>query len=846
MVNYVSNFFSLGSSVSRLTTKLSYTTLYFVLCSFIACTAHAENIERPSIWVKNSDRSKILAKIENEPWAQSLFTELKRRVEPLASENIERRKTLLANLPLIWHQESPQKPVLPTFKVPGGGTEEQWNALSKTVLDGIDCGVLFYLTQERKYAICGVDILHNIVSALQYMPVDRGDPRKEFQDSNNRGWLFPTDHLFEARGIGAQLPLIYDFIYPYIASGGKAYDLASNSVTSFNIARTQEVFETYIWLSLNAGTPKANWTIFESASLVHNTLALDEPQAIKKYLAYFTHIDTPRQASLKTVAKSFQNEGDIWPESFQYSKRVEEISIYLMTLLDRYNPAVSLGSEYPNILAAFQAYHQLQFPNGEYPFIGDGERTFETNYAALEISRLLAKMSSNNKQFDYYDHFLSASIQAKKYDRGSLLKRFYGGRVYTTPLQLLWNEGEFSENTSANLSPQRNRTARLDFAGMNIQRNTNFKDPKKNSLMGFVAGSPYIHGHASGMDMELYGQGHVLGIDGGKGVYRTNIHENYYRLFAAHNTVVSNGSSASNKRWVNLGLKKVQQEALEPLPNKEAVSPNYSFSISSFWDKFNLVSQAQHQRTLALIKVSDTQGYYVDIFRAKAKKRKFGTYKGQYHDYIYHNIGDSVAVTSEGKPLALKLDVRRFKNNDDLPWGTSKHNKQYMHPGWHFFDEVKSSESSSNQYEVTFTANQLGQQPIYMKAISPSNNVLEIATAMAPPSVGASTPYQNMALPTFVARIQGDAWANPFAFVYESSTGDEGFAVKSVERLMDKRGFKGLKIKVDTGAKQLTQYIILNNKLESNYRNDEIGIFFKGRFAIISVDDKNQVSELYI
>jgi hypothetical protein len=103
-----------------------------------------------------------------------------------------------------------------------------------------------------------------------------------------------------------------------------------------------------------------------------------------------------------------------------------------------------------------------------------------------------------------------------------------------------------------------------------------------------------------------------------------------------------------------------------------------------------------------------------------------------------------------------------------------------------------------------------------------------------------------MALPTFAARIQGDAWANPFVFVYESSTGDEGFAVKSVERLMDKRGFKGLKINVDTGTKQLTQYVILNNKLESNYNNDEIGISFKGRFAIISVDEKTQASELYI
>ncbi len=205
-----------------------------LLCVFVVSSSQAEPIERPSIWVKSADRAEILIKIENEPWAKSLFTELKHRVESLASENIETRKALVANLPLIWQEKSSPKPMLPTFKVPGGGTEEQWNSLSKTILDGIDCSVLFYLTQERKYAMCGADVLYNVVAALEQMPIDKGDQSKKFQDSNNKGWLFPTDHLFEARGIGAQLPIIYDFIYPYIVSGGEAYDIASDSVVPFN------------------------------------------------------------------------------------------------------------------------------------------------------------------------------------------------------------------------------------------------------------------------------------------------------------------------------------------------------------------------------------------------------------------------------------------------------------------------------------------------------------------------------------------------------------------------------------------------------------------------------------
>ncbi|AWB66165.1 hypothetical protein C2869_06820 [Saccharobesus litoralis] len=796
-------------------------------------------VERPSIWVKNTDRAKILDKINTQPWASSLFTELKQRVDPLASESLKARKTLVQQLPFVLSQK--QISVLPRFQVKGGGTEEQWERLSKTVLDGVDCGVLYYLTQEDKYGNCAADVLHNVVFALKHMPVDITTPTNKA--TRNAGWLFPNNHLFETRGIGAQLPIIYDLIYPYIAAQNKVYNYTSNQLTAFDFVDAQDVFKTYLWLALNRGDKKSNWSVIESPSLLHNALALDNPQQTKQYITQYLSTDSQYQMSFNTLASHYKNAGDIWPESLNYSKRVGEVSIYILALLERYDSTLELANKYPNLLGNYKSYYNLQFPNDDYPFIGDGDRQYEINYPILEMSLSVARKNKNSLLTNDYDEYLASSVKKDLYDRGELSPRFYGGRVYTTPLQLLWNEASLTNKTSRTINSQRPRTAALDYAGMVIQRNTSFKDSTKNGLMAYVAGASYIHGHASGMDMELYGQGHVLGIDGGKGIYKTNTHENYYRLFAAHNTVISNGSSGSEKRWVNLGIKKVQQVAMEPLPNQPAVSPNHSFSISSFWDKFNLVSQAEHERTLALIKVSDTQGYYVDIFRAKARKRKFGTYGMQYHDYVYHNIGENVAVTSEAKPVSLKSNNRRYLNNDDLPWVQNKH---YRHPGWHFFKDVKSTQVSSRQHEITFTASKLGDEPIYMRAISPSNIALDFTTVMAPPSVGAPLPYQDKPLPTFIARKQGDAWQNPFVFVYESTTGNAGFAVKSVERLMDKRGFNGLKIKVDTGATTLTQYVILNRKLNSSYRNDKEKIYFKGHFAVISVDDQTQKGELYM
>jgi hypothetical protein len=709
-----------------------------------------ELVPRPSIWVKPSDKAAILDKIETQPWARSLFKQMQQRLDFVVKS--KHRGEVLKQLPLRVSKNPAQFPTLPFFRVKGGGTTKQSRRLIKTLVDGVDCGVLYYLTDNELYAQCATDVLFTILKILQHMPIDKsiGDGFR------NKGWIYPTDHLYEARAVGAQLPIIYDFIVPYIRKGGLAHNLHTNTLEPFDTDLAQEIFSTYIWLAVNNGPSESNWPIFESPSLVHNILALDDKAAIEKHLPLYTNIDSKRQTSLKKVASYYKNKGDVWPESFQYSMAVANFSIYLMTLLDRYDDTLNLGRMYPNILAGFSSYYDLEYPNYQYPLLGDGHRGYPIYYHIHEMSLLLAKMSDNRGSLDFYQSYLATSVADGYYKRDKLAKRYYGARPYMTPLQLLWQVDTLDSKNMFDLHRKRPRASELPFAGVHIQRNTDFNQPMKNSLMGFVGGASYIHGHASGMDMELYGQGLVLGVDGGRSRYGTDVHENYHRLFAAHNTVISNGASASSGGWIKLGIEPVVHEYAEPQVNQKAVSPNYSFSRSSFYDKHNLVAPAEHQRVLALIKVTDNRGYYLDIFRAKSHT------PNQYHDYLYHNIGDTLEVTSRGKVVQLTRQPNRYQYATDGEW---IYHEKYNHPGWTFFKNVQSSVQTDDELVMTFSAAKAAKSLIKMRAISPSKSMRDVTSVLAPPSSGAVPPYDKKPLPTFLLRKQGEAWHNQIVLV---------------------------------------------------------------------------------
>ncbi|MCM2680705.1 hypothetical protein [Echinimonas agarilytica] len=806
----------------------------------------ANQPQRPFIWARASERSAILDKIEHSSWARELFQSLKSRADEGTSTNLKQRKEKLLALPLVWSEELDKTPTLLVYgRSQGNHTEGnmRWGhprepqiAMLKGLQDAVDCSVIFYLTQQENYAQCAADMLSVFITSLNQTKLGEIEKGKNVQ---NNGWLYPDNHLLEARIIGAQLPIIYDFIYSWLKQGGQIYDLKSDMLKDFDFDAAQQVFKTYVELALNRGLLDSNWPVLESASLLHNMHALDDGDEIVRLLPFYLYKDTAHQASLKRISKNFEKTGDIWPESLSYSRHVTRLTIYLMTLVDRIYPNLKLGQEYPNITQSLTAMYNLQFPNDAYPYNGDTHRYMATEYLTYEMALKLASINGNEQQSLQFSKLLTASMASGDYHRGKLEPRHYDPSPYVLPLQLLWSIDNLDEPAEIAAAPTRPRSNYLPYAGITVQRNMASKNPTKNSLMSVVSGGSYIHGHATGMDLELYGQGYVLGIDGGKWTYGTDIHENYYRLFAAHNSVISNGASASHGGWINLGINTVETQAIEPEYGKVAVSDTFSFATTTFDDKFNLIAPAQHERTVALVRLSGHHAYYLDVYRARSDT------PSQFHDYVYHNVGDDVSIESNGEFIAMKDDPSRYHDSSTLPW---TYHSQYRHPGWHFFEEVKSTAPSHRPLLATFTAKELTEHPVVMRALIPGGLNTEVTKVNAPQSKAAPPPYDKKPLPTLLLRHHGETWSNPFVVAYESHTENVGNspALISVERLISKGIFKGVQVTAEVDGQRITQYIVLQEKDNDVYENEELALRFEGRFAAVTIGPNERLKELYI
>ncbi|WP_400077568.1 heparinase II/III family protein [Winogradskyella sp. R77965] len=801
-------------------TKFKIVLLFYFLISAIQVVG--QNIERPFILAKSSERNQILEKINTQPWAKDIFSNLKLKADVQVKLFSKNPKAYIETLPFNWSDQKRNSfpPFLKTDHIENGkhrnldnATDKEWKPaelLIEHLQTALDCSIMYYLTQEEKYAYVASSILYSFIKSVQ---------KSKLSDWHGRGgWLFPYDGFREVRVIGYKLPLIYDFIHPYLKDEGDSFDIIKNQNVNFPFDEAQDVFKNYANITVNYGQTGSNHCALEAPSLVFNALAMDNENERKKWLSYFLTESTDNQDALSVMVKNYKNEGDIWPETSQYLNHTTSILTRLMLVVNKYDPSLELGKKYPNVLHALPRLDYFVYPNNEIVRWGDGHRSAHAPYEAYENAYVLAKMDGLKAIQDNFAPLINRAIGKGKYKREGAEALFW------------YNDSFDNESTTIDLS----RTDRVYHAGIVIQRNLSGTNNPKDGLMGFVGGAHMVHGHAEGMNMELYGEGQVLGVDHGRKRYGKDLHENYSRIFAAHNTVIVNGSSQGESGWVNLGINSVELISMEPKVGDKAVSPYHSFSQTSFKDDKGDKAEATQERTLALIRTSPTTGYYVDVFRSKSKL------PNEYHDYLYHNIGDKLVF--ENKDMDFKKTPKRYMANANAEW---VHNKKYRNPGWHFFKKVKTSKAYEKDVKSTFNIKKLSTDAIFMQLHIPGFKNRTYTKVKAPTTFESPEPYNNMATPTLVIRNKGEAWNNPFVVVFEPFNENEEATIKSVEKLEENGVYKGLKIISDTPTERLIQYVITQSKDEV-FQNEVLGIYFKGSFAVISLNENKTLKSIYI
>lgn len=750
-------------------------------------------LKHPFIWASYPERQNIVDNILQYDWASTLYNQLKARVDFNKNTHTSNPEAILNTIPEI------------------PGIYENRTAHTNIVGSMTEAAILYYLTNDASYAQYAADILSHYMKYLAVQPVQK------YQEGTD-GLMF-DDGWLESRTLFPRIALSYDFLYNYINNGSNTvYDLATNARKQFNDAEAQTTVTNLadiVFMSIRA--PHSNHSILAGNGALFNLLMISDTTKRDQYFERFYN-NTSESFDAYTWSLNNFTENGVWPETFSYSKGSHELVIQSMNVIDRYKPSLDIVNNNLSILDGFIGYANWFFPSNELMHFGDSGIDGEMNKGYRWILKIATR-----KGLQSYQQLAKQNLKFYYNKSGGYQPKIEDERLeFNSPLQLLW--GENIESSQEAVAPKIENTYNLKHAGIIVQRNLNTPDIENDGLMYYSGGAAYVHTHSTGIDLNLYGKGQVTGTESGSGQYGTDEHENYRVRHASHNTVIANGSGKrGGSNWLTK-VANVDLVASEPKSLGTPIANNFSFSTQFIDDSFNDCLQ---QRTNSIIRTSATTGYYFDILRSKGKT------KNDYHDYIYHNIGDDV--------------VLKFTDNSNVSLSSStKYSTEIAGnvTGWTFFENVNSSYETSQGIQASFMLNEVDK---YMNVVIPAGVNREYATALAPYTKGAINGYDQKKTPVITMRKFGEAWDKPFVAIYEPSNSQES-TIKSTTNIVENEKIVGVKVVSEVNGAEITDIILANDNDGITLNLESFKINFTGRFGIVRLnvkDGKTDVS-LYI
>jgi hypothetical protein len=812
--------------------------LVFISLTITVITTTAQN---PHILVNAGDKQSVLEKVKQQVWAKSIFEEIQNEVNPYVERHVTNPEWILSRYLMnrvpgkryttVYSDESGSKLIkwagdapVPTVRVstylrtpitekgtsyrkpaieelipndtsrvmqlfnPETGQKE-WIDPSEyiTTINGeinnlaLDAAILYWLNGDEKYAKFAADLLDQWAKGVYYQEPIVGPCRTGLLDMQTLG---DQSHR--------PIILAYDFVKPFMKQ--KGYDLHWY----------ETVFEKFASTLAFRGFWNNNWYAAESSTMVFAALSLENQQKQDYYLQFILKKDTIDgscgQLALPSTVEKWLTADGHWKEPGGYHNY--PVGNLLLSSLALEKNGHDVFRQFPALFKASYAMIKYSFPNLTVGGFGDTGRASQSA-ESLEIG-LVGAVKYNQPELPE----MLASM--KKLIDGGIYNREKSGFI-----GLLCFLPEIPE---AKTTYQWPRTGSLDFAKYFLQRNGT---DRQTGLMVGVQGATYNHNHCNGMAMELYGLGEVMGIDAGTGPnYEHPLHRNYYSQWAAHNTVVAAGSSSSVPFNGSAGAKNIGQielAAMEPMPDQKAVSPDYSFTDTRYLDKSTNTNQS---RTLAIVRTSETTGYYVDIYRSDNPVS---------NDYVYHNIGDQVTFMNS-KREELKTSPTDYPLTG----------KDY--PGFRFFTDVEKLGGYVENLIARFSIKDEQSNDLFMQVLVPGAEGRTYYRAKSLKTKTAGKVYNGKPLPVFTIRTESEAKTKPFIAVFESYKGVEGNSVEKIQ--VDPRS-DGAKFTVLNVFNKDSSHQVIFQSVEvgTNYIGDRWS--FIGFFGVAGFKNK-QLYSLYI
>ena len=532
------------------------------------------------------------------------------------------------------------------------------------------------------------------------------------------------------------------------------------------------------------GVPHNNWNLFQANFIMKIALVLQDNQAYadgkgkQYYLDYIVNQNSIRQWSMnKLIDFGFDAKSKTWYESPGYSTTVLSSICDFANMLDE-KAGIDLFKLRPILTEAVKTSAEYLFPNRMIAGFGDTHPGYLNTGGIDQVLKYATRHKNKN---------LISEM--------NLLKNAVAPQAPISEIEAYTSTLFYAPNVS--------------WIAMRSGMD------KQHDLMASVNASLGNHQHANGISLELYGKGYVLGPDAGIGrtLYSGLDYLEYYSQMPAHNTVVVDGVSSYPVMMSQHAFKVVASypEVSKEQPVSKKLSEK-KLSIqkdSELKDKITYATvsfiepetQAQQQRTTAIVKTSAKGGYYIDVFRSKKKEGGDKT-----HDYFYHNLGQEMKVmdATSGQPIDMKP-------TEELAFAGG-----HLYAYSYIYD--KKSAEMQNSVKTQFVTKILddkvveamdGQREITMTMWMKKDENRTIFQALSPVNLEyermPNQPYKVDEQPvlTFVARQKGEAWNHPFVCVYEPSSDAEPGDIESVDYFTPSEpSAVGIIVKLKDGTEQ--------------------------------------------